>query len=270
MLIFSVIVNAQQIKTPLDYVNVFTGTSNSRWMLFPGATLPFGMVKLSPDNQNNVWNGGYEYTVSSISGFSHLHAMSLSGVSLMPATGKLDLYPDFVKVFPGEPDGPFGGMWTAGYRSRFKKETEKGSPGYYAVKLLDYDINVELTSTLRCGVMRLTYPESRQAHLILNNNFPAEERSSIFESYTKQVSPAEIEGYVKQSNQYAGNYTVYYVIEVSTPFTSMDAWITNDKKATPKHLRYGMAEAAKICYRYQRVQRFEQLWNRFEFRNCQQ
>ena len=99
----ALILNAQQKNTPADYVNVFIGTSNSRWMLFPGATLPFGMVKLSPDNQNNVWNGGYEYTVSSISGFSHLHAMSLSGVSLMPVTGKLDLYPDFVKVFPGEP-----------------------------------------------------------------------------------------------------------------------------------------------------------------------
>ena len=59
---------------PVDAVNVFTGTSNSRWMLFPGATLPFGLVKLSPDNQTNVWNGGYEYTVNSLSGFSHLHA----------------------------------------------------------------------------------------------------------------------------------------------------------------------------------------------------
>ncbi len=231
VLLLAAIVNAQQTRVPLDYVNVFTGTSNSRWMLFPGATLPFGMVKLSPDNQNNVWNGGYEYTVSSISGFSHLHGMSLSGVSLMPVTGKLDLYPDFVKVFPGEPDGPFAGMWTAGYRSRFDKTTEHGKPGYYTVQLFDYGIKVELTSTMRCGMMRLTYPESRQAHLILNNNFPTEERSTIFESYTRKVSQAEIEGYVKQSNQYAGHYTVYYVIEVSTPFTSMDAWVTNDKKA---------------------------------------
>jgi predicted alpha-1,2-mannosidase len=223
--------SAQQLRTPVDYVNVFTGTSNSRWMLFPGATLPFGMVKLSPDNQNNVWNGGYEYTVSSISGFSHLHAMSLSGVSLMPVTGKLDLYPDFVKVFPGEPDGPFGSMWTAGYRSRFKKETEKGYPGYYTVTLLDYDIKVELTSTMRCGMMRLTYPESHQAHIIMNNNFLTEEYCKIHESYTKKISPVEIEGYVRQSNQYAGNYTVYYVIEVSTPFNSMDAWKTEDRKA---------------------------------------
>jgi len=231
VLTFTVIVSAQQTKTPLEYVNVFTGTSNSRWMLFPGATLPFGMVKLSPDNQGNVWNGGYEYTVSSISGFSHLHAMSLSGVSLMPVTGKLDLYPDFVKVFPGESDGPFAGMWTAGYRSRFKKETEKGSPGYYSVTLLDYDIGVELTSTMRCGMMRLTYPESHQAHIVMNNNFPTEEHSAIFESYTKKISPVEIDGYVKQSNQYAGNYTVYYVLQVSTPFHSMDAWTTDNAKA---------------------------------------
>ena len=50
---------------PTDDVNVFMGTSNSRWMLFPGVTLPFGLVKFSPDNQGNVWNGGYEYTVGS-------------------------------------------------------------------------------------------------------------------------------------------------------------------------------------------------------------
>ncbi len=99
-LALTVMVSAQERQTPADYVNVFTGTSNSRWMLFPGATLPFGMVKLSPDNQNNVWNGGYEYTVSSISGFSHLHAMGVSGVSLMPVTGKLDLYPDYPALAP--------------------------------------------------------------------------------------------------------------------------------------------------------------------------
>lgn len=220
---------AQPRSSVLDYVNVFTGTSNSRWMLFPGPTLPFGMVKLSPDNQNNVWNGGYEYTVSSISGFSCLHAMSISGVSLMPVTGSLDQYPDFLKVFPGEPDGPFGGMWTAGYRSRFKKETERGSPGYYSVELLDYDVKVELTTTMRCGMMRLTYPQSSQAHIIMNNNFPTEEYSRIQEAYTRKVGSDEIDGYTRQSNQYAGNYTVYYVIRLSKPFESIDAWTTDNK-----------------------------------------
>ena len=101
---------------PVDAVNVFAGTSNSRWMLFPGATLPFGLVKLSPDNQGNVWNGGYEYTVRSIAGFSHLHAFSLSGLSIMPLTGPMEYNTGLFRVFPGAPDGPFGTMWTAGYQ----------------------------------------------------------------------------------------------------------------------------------------------------------
>src|SRR5271166_759508 len=105
--------------SPVGEVDVFMGTSNSRWMLFPGATLPFGLVKLSPDNQGNVWNGGYEYTIGSISGFSHLHAMSLSGVSLMPVVGPIEH-----KLYPGTADSPNGAMWTSGYRSRFRKETE--------------------------------------------------------------------------------------------------------------------------------------------------
>lgn len=148
----------------------------------------------------------------------------------MPVTGKLDLYPDFVKVFPGEPDGPFGGMWTAGYRSRFKKETEKAGPGYYSVYLLDYNIKVELTATLRCGIMRLTYPESGQSHILMNNSFPTEEHSKIFETYSRKIDSTEIEGYVKQSNNYAGSFTVYYVIQVSKPFDSMDAWKTDFSK----------------------------------------
>ncbi|HYW97452.1 MAG TPA: glycoside hydrolase family 92 protein, partial [Bacteroidales bacterium] len=100
-------------NSPADYVNVFTGTSNSRWMLFPGPSMPFGMVKLSPDNQDNVWNGGYEYTIGSISGFSHLHAMSLGGLSIMLVSGRVEFHRGQAKVYPGPADGPFGNMWTA-------------------------------------------------------------------------------------------------------------------------------------------------------------
>ena len=56
---------------PIDWVDVFVGTSNSRWMLGPYATAPFGMVQLGPDNQGQVWMGGYDYAINSISGFSH-------------------------------------------------------------------------------------------------------------------------------------------------------------------------------------------------------
>ncbi len=148
-------------KQPVDYVNVFTGTSNSRWALFPGATLPFGMVKLSPDNQGSVWTGGYEYTVNSISGFSHLHAMTLSGLSVMPATGPLHRFGQ-TKTFAGKVDGPFNTMWTSGYRSRFEKKTERGSPGYYTVHLADPDVKAEVSATTRTGWLRFTFPETGQ------------------------------------------------------------------------------------------------------------
>ena len=72
-----------QEKQPVDYVDPLIGTSNSRWMLFPGATMPNGMVKLSPDNQRGVWQGGYEYTVGSIHGFSHLHGWTMAGLMTM-------------------------------------------------------------------------------------------------------------------------------------------------------------------------------------------
>jgi predicted alpha-1,2-mannosidase len=211
-------------KQPVDEVNVFTGTSNSRWMLFPGATLPFGLVKLSPDNQGNVWNGGYEYTVGSVSGFSHLHAFGLSGVSLMPVTGPMETEPGRFRVYPGPPDGPFGTMWTSGYRSRIDKGSERGSPGSYSVDLLDYHVRAELSSTMHCGVMRLTYPATDEAHLLLDFAFPTEELTQILEAVAVRTGPGEITGHVRQSNNYTGEYTVYFVIDVDRPIGSVDSW----------------------------------------------
>src|SRR5450432_393842 len=211
-------------KTPVEYVNVFTGTSNSRWQMFPGSTLPFGLVKLSPDNQDNVWNGGYEYTIGSISGFSHLHAMCLSGLSIMPITGSCYANEGWLKSFTGPSDGPFGGMWTAGYRSRFKKETEKGSPGYYRVELMDYQVRAELTSTMRCGMMRFTFPQTDQAHILLNFDFPTEEKNEVLETHFEKVSDREMTGWIRQKNGYVPLYTVYFVVQLNKPMESTDAW----------------------------------------------
>ena len=209
---------------PIDAVNVFTGTSNSRWMLFPGATLPFGLVKLSPDNQGNVWNGGYEFTVNSISGFSHLHALALSGLSVMPVTGPMECNPGLFRVYPGAPDGPFGGMWTAGYRSRIDKATEHGAPGYYTVELLDWKVRAELSATLRCGVMRFTFPATDEAHLVLDFAFPTEELTKILAVTVAQDGPDEITGEIRQANQYSGQYRLFFVLRTDRPSTSMDAW----------------------------------------------
>ncbi len=222
-------------KLPTDYVNVFTGTSNSRWTLFPGPTLPFGMVKLSPDNQENVWNGGYEYTINSIAGFSHLHSMALSGLSIMPATGKLELYPRQPKTFQATADGPFGTMWTAGYRSRFEKKTEVGNPGYYAVHLLDHNVYAELTSTMRTGWLRFTFPETKDARIFFNFDFPIEEKTEILDVSVTKVSDTEIEGFIKQKNQYADEFTVYFVSQLSKPFLKMNGWKTQHYNGNDKN-----------------------------------
>lgn len=227
-LLVSSTISAQ--KRNSDYVNLFMGTSNSRWMLFPGATLPFGMVKLSPDNQENVWNGGYEYTINSISGFSHLHAFGLSGLSVMPVVGKLDLYPGQEKTYQGIADGPFGGMWTAGYRSRFDKKTERASVGYYSVDLLDYNIKAEATATTRTGWLRFTFPKSDETRIMMNLNFAVEEKNEILNIYIKQISDTEIEGSVTQNNLYAGEHTVHFVSKFSKPLTKVKAWKTKPYK----------------------------------------
>lgn len=203
---------------PVDYVDPFIGTSNSRWMLFPGPAMPFGMVKLSPDNQGVVWNGGYEYTVNSISGFSNIHSWAMSGVSIMPTIGT-------VKTFPGTADGPFDFMWTAGYRSRFDKSTEKASVGYYKVDLYDSKTRAELTATERCGYLKFTFPETEQANVLMNFNFDFEENNAGFEgAWVERVSDTELQGYAKKYSSYADHYTVHFVIRFSKPFKKLQSW----------------------------------------------
>ena len=245
-------IDKSRSNEPVDYVNVFTGTSNSRWALFPGATLPFGMVKLSPDNQSRVWTGGYEYTVSSISGFSHLHAMGLSGLSVMPATGPLERFGQ-TKTFAGEPDGPFNTMWTSGYRSRFEKSNEQGSPGYYRVFLSDPNVNAELSATTRTGWMRFTFPATGQpdgdeternpARILFDFDFPGEEDVTIQEVVVTRNSPTEIEGYIKQNSHYTNDYTVYFVTQLSHPADSLSAWQTPPYSGTATE--YGTQWRAK-------------------------
>src|SRR5688572_20248537 len=88
---FAIVSNSfSQSKQPVDYADPLLGTSESRWMLNPGVTMPFGMVQLAPDNQGDVWKSGYEYTLNNIGGFSHIHSWTMSGLSVMPTVGELN------------------------------------------------------------------------------------------------------------------------------------------------------------------------------------
>jgi predicted alpha-1,2-mannosidase len=135
--------------------------------LFPGATVPFGMIQLSPDTampdfkHAYKWAAGYQYNDPTIMGFSHTHFSGsghsdLGDVLVMPIAGD-------VKLDAGDEKAP-----GSGYRSRFDHATEVEQPGYYAVTLADYGVRAELTANRRVGWHRYTFPAGKPAHLLLD------------------------------------------------------------------------------------------------------
>jgi predicted alpha-1,2-mannosidase len=207
---------SQAAKTPVDHVDPFMGTSESRWMQFPGATMPFGMVQLSPNNQMDVWFGGYEYTIASVHGFSHFQAWEMAGLSVMPTVGLID-------PVISEPDKPSSGRY--GVRSPIDKNTEEASPGYYATDLLNYGIRVELTSTTRCGFFRFTFPETDKANVYFHLSFPSENKHKLLDAKITRISNTEIEGYSQQKNGRGWNeYTVHFVARFNKPFKVLGGW----------------------------------------------
>jgi predicted alpha-1,2-mannosidase len=203
------IVNSDaQSDKPADYVNPFTGT-DFFGHTFPGAALPFGMVHLSPDMNNDGWTyaAGYIYSGNSIMGFSHTHWSGVGMVNggdilLMPATGNK------LQTVPGTLENP-----EEGYRSRFDHADESASPGYYSVILKDYNIKAELTSTRRVGFHRYTFPESEDSRIILDLGHQLGSNSSQELSELKIADNNTIEG-VKSS----GSGKVYFIAEFSKPF----------------------------------------------------
>ncbi|HLA78463.1 MAG TPA: GH92 family glycosyl hydrolase [Vicinamibacteria bacterium] len=203
---------------PYDDVNPFIGTGGEGHT-YPGATVPFGMVQLSPETdvryfrESFPWAAGYRHSDSTILGFAHTHFSGtghsdLGDVLVMPTVGPLQLE-------PGSADNP-----DAGYRSRFSHDQESASPGYYSVLLQDHAIKAELTATNRVGVHRYTFPESRDAHLILDLV------SSIY-NYDGKVLWSEIRvesdrlvtGF-RQTKGWAPNRHLYFALEFSKPFSS--------------------------------------------------
>lgn len=208
-------------KEPVDCVDVFTGTSNSRWMLGPYASVPYGMVQLGPDNQSSGWMGGYEYSIMNVSGFSHIHAWTMSGLRVLPAMQ------DFTKE-DGACDRPYRGA-SSGYHSRIEKETEKGSPGYYSCYLYDANCQAEMTATTRCGFHKYTFDKEGNARIILDLLFPAEDQAEILDAKIQKTSDTLIEGYANTIVPTTKNmeYKLYFSIQFNKPFISMGGWIND-------------------------------------------
>ena len=203
---------SQSSESKTDYtqlVNPFIGTDFTG-NTYPGAQAPFGMVQLSPDNGLAGWDriSGYFYPDSTIAGFSHTH---LSG------TGAGDLYDIlFMPVTLPYNETAEGGL---GIHSKFSHNDEEASAGYYRVKLQDYNINVELTATPRCGVQRYTFPKAES--MVVLNLKKAMNWDFTMDSQIEVVDSCNIRGY-RFSEGWARGQKVYFATRFSRPFKAVE------------------------------------------------
>ncbi len=187
-------------KDPVDYVNPFVGT-DAHGHTYPGAATPFGIVQLSPDTRLTGWDGcsGYHYSDSIIYGFSHT-ALNGTGVSdygdvlIMPVVGE--------PVFDNKK-----------YSSYFKKENEHAEAGYYSVFLEKPQVLAELTATTRTGFHRYTFPETKQANIIID----LEHRDKVLDAWIEVVNNYEIHG-LRRSSNWADDMYVYFTVKFSRAF----------------------------------------------------
>ena len=207
------------------YVNPFIGTQTDdtgslSGSTFPGATMPQGMVQLSPETENYVtWDpcSGYDYNKNTIYGFTHTHlsgtgCTDLIDVSLMPVTW--DVTPNLLQA------GDFG--------QTYSHEAEAAKPGYYMVHLQESGVKVELSATVRTGIHRYNFPKGKQQTVVLDLNrstyrgdayYAGKRAYDIIQSQIRIVDDYTIEGY-RIITGWAKMRKVYFRAEFSRPFKS--------------------------------------------------
>ncbi|KJD31185.1 alpha-mannosidase [Tamlana nanhaiensis] len=196
-------------KVATQYVDPFIGTGG-HGHTYPGATVPFGMLQVSPDNGISEWDwcSGYHYTDSKVAGFSHLHLSGtgigdLADILFMPTNKAVDL-----SINTTNRD-------SLPYTSTYNHKNESASPGYYQVFLETPKVNVELTTSLRTAYHKYTYQEGSQQAIVIDLGFainwdlPVETALTIEDDYT-------ISGY-RYSKGWAKNQKVFFVTKFSKP-----------------------------------------------------
>lgn len=189
---------------PAANVNPLVGTAE-HGHTYPGATVPFGLVQLSPDTPLQGWDGssGYHYSDSVIRGFSHTHLMGtgvggLGDILLMPTVGAASVE---------END----------YSSPFSHEQESASPGYYRVFLQKPRVLAELSATARAGIHRYTFPASDNAHIVLDLAHGV--GNDVVESSLRIENDTTISG-SRISDGWGGRRAAYFVAQFSRPFAA--------------------------------------------------
>jgi predicted alpha-1,2-mannosidase len=191
---------------PADVVNPFIGT-DEEGNTFPGPSLPFGMVQLSPDTGHRL---GYDWSDGKIQGFSHTH---LSGIGC-PAMGDISFMPTTGPVDQTRPDQ---------YASSFSHSDEGARPGAYHVTLARYGIIAELTATTRTGWHRYTFPATAQANVLINVGDAFERTSG---TSVRVVDDHTLAGEVSSGHfcNSTNRYTVRFVAQFSRPFIAHGTW----------------------------------------------
>ncbi|MBQ5741856.1 MAG: GH92 family glycosyl hydrolase [Bacteroidaceae bacterium] len=205
------------------FVNPFIGTQTDdtgalSGSTFPGATMPQGMVQLSPETENNVtWDpcSGYDYNKNKIYGFTHTHlsgtgCTDLIDVSLMPVSWEVT--PKMLQ------EGDFG--------QTYSHDAEAAKPGYYMVHLQESGVKVELSSTVRTGIHHYTFPKGKQQAVVLDLDrstfkgeayYTGKRAYNIIQSQIRIVDNRTIEGY-RIITGWAKMRKVYFRAEFSRPF----------------------------------------------------
>ncbi len=233
--ILLVVLKASAQQNLVKYVKPLIGTEKMGHT-YPGATVPFGAVQLSPETDtvsyelNGRYNGevykycaGYKYEDKTITGFGHTHFSGtghsdLGDFLVMPTVGKL-------KLNPGTANQP-----RSGYRSTFSHANESAEAGYYKVKLDSYNITAELTATNRVGMHQYTFPKSDQSHIIfdLTAGIYNYEGKNTW-TYVRVVNDTLVTGY-RQTNGWARTRTVYFAMSFSKPFKSYGSKYENQNQ----------------------------------------
>ena len=208
-------------EDPTRFVNVIIGTGG-HGHTYPGATVPFGAVQLSPDTYTKGWDwcSGYYNSDTSIMGFSHTHLSGtgcgdLLDVLLMPNVGE-------VKLDPGTRENP-----EAGYRSRFSHDDEHAEPGYYSVLLKDPNVHAELTATERTGLHRYTFPASEQSHFILDLAHAYDDPANPVASAELAIAGPDTLTGGRIVNSWGRGRHIYFAAQFSQPFTKAELFSDN-------------------------------------------
>lgn len=226
---------SQPLADEVQYVDPFIGTG-FHGHTFPGATRPYAMVQLSPDTHIMGWDAssGYHYEDQQIYGFSHTH---LSG------TGIGDLG-DILLL-------PFSGGDSIKPVATFKKETEKATPGYYAVQLDNLGVNVELTSTDRVGFHRYTFdnPKDRRVMLDLGHVLQPNWGHKLVSNDYQLVNDSTVEGTYKTQG-WAHFHSVSYRVTFSEPMTKIYQYIDGKMRSDSLFLKLHSDKDLKFHYRF--------------------